>query len=217
LKELDNPKQPKTYEKMVLKALKNIEMRGGVPINSIYTYVKSRFLVKDQYRKHINAKVTELLESGEIVETKTKNYKLAKNLKKRKVVTKTKQTPVKKQKTEKKEKGKKVEEEEEDAFDFGGNDEEEEEEEVVEKEKKTKSGFIWQYYDKGWNNYDFDASETVDDVYEQWKKNPGDFDVRSVHSGQFNYMVDFRQMNQQNIDIDNHTVRKIRRQKIGEK
>jgi len=43
------------------------------------------------------------------------------------------------------------------------------------------------------------------------KKNPGDFDVRSVRSGQFHYMVDFRQMTQTNVDHDNHTTRKIKR------
>jgi len=49
------------------------------------------------------------------------------------------------------------------------------------------------------------------------KKNPGDFDVRSVHSGQYNYMVDFRQMTQMNVDLDAHTVRKIRRIQFGSK
>jgi len=87
-----------------------------------------------------------------------------------------------------------------------------EEEEVEEKEKNSKSGYIWQYFDGGWCNYDFNASEAVDQVYDQWKKNPGDFDVRSVRSGQYHYMVDFRQMTQTNVDHENHTTRKIRRQ-----
>jgi hypothetical protein len=47
--------------------------------------------------------------------------------------------------------------------------------------------------------------------YQDYLKNPGHSDVRAVHSGQWNYMVDFRQMQQQNIQHENHTRRKIRR------
>eukprot|EP01080_Neovahlkampfia_damariscottae_P004795 gene4795-8381_t len=39
--------------------------------------------------------------------------------------------------------------------------------------------YIWQYEDNGFNNYDVEASEVVEEVYQQWLKNPGDFDVRS--------------------------------------
>lgn len=77
--------------------------------------------------------------------------------------------------------------------------------------KNTESAVRWQYYDNGWYDYDPDASEIVEQQYQSWLKNPGDFDVRSVHSGHFHYMVDFRQMKQQNIEHENHTIRDVRR------
>eukprot|EP01080_Neovahlkampfia_damariscottae_P001621 gene1621-12746_t len=83
--------------------------------------------------------------------------------------------------------------------------------EIEEETFKTKSGYIWQYKDGSFQNYDLEASETVEEVYQQWLKNPGDFDVRSVQSGQFGYMVDFRKLEQMNIVHENHTIRQIRR------
>ena len=49
--------------------------------------------------------------------------------------------------------------------------------------------YIWQYEDVTFQNYDIEASNVVEEVYQQWLKNPGDFDVRSVKSGGFHYMV----------------------------
>lgn len=82
-------------------------------------------------------------------------------------------------------------------------------EEIEISEKKT--GPRWEYFDNGYHPYDSSASGMVEQVYQQWLINPGDFDVRSVKSGHFSYMVDFRQMTQMNIEHENHTVRKIRR------
>jgi len=58
------------------------------------------------------------------------------------------------------------------------------------------------------------ASDVVEATYQEYLKNPGITDVRAIKSGQWNYMVDFRQMQQQNIQHENHTVRKIRRKQI---
>jgi hypothetical protein len=76
--------------------------------------------------------------------------------------------------------------------------------------------YIWQYEDGDFRNYDVGASNEVEIVYQQWLKNPGDFDVRSVKSGSFHYMVDFRKMTQMNVDHENHTMRNIRRVKTNE-
>jgi hypothetical protein len=76
--------------------------------------------------------------------------------------------------------------------------------------------YIWQYEDGGFCNYDLAASNEVEIVYQQWLKNPGDFDVRSVKSGAFHYMVDFRKMTQMNVDHENHTMRNIRRVKTNQ-
>jgi len=74
-----------------------------------------------------------------------------------------------------------------------------------------KGDFIWQYEDKGWKNYDVEASNTVEEVYQGYLANRGDTDVRAVHSGSWEYQVDFMAMKQTNIQHDNHTVRNIRR------
>jgi len=54
--------------------------------------------------------------------------------------------------------------------------------------------WVWQYIenDKLYYNYEPTASETVEEVYQQYLVAPGATDVRSVKSGQWNYMVDFR-------------------------
>jgi hypothetical protein len=39
-------------------------------------------------------------------------------------------------------------------------------------------------------------------------------DVRSVQSGQWSYLVDFRQMTQQNVQHEAHTTRAIRRYQV---
>jgi len=165
LDELDKPRQPKTYEKMIKKAILNVNARGGTTQNQITTYIKSRFLVKpDVYKKHTSTKIKELVENGDIIKTKKGTYKLKKELsKKRKLNTIVEKTS-KKQKLDKKDSKKETKE----SFVFEENVDEEEE--VEEKEKNSKSGYIWQYFDGGWCNYDFNASEAVDQVYDQWKK-----------------------------------------------
>jgi len=140
---------------------------------------------------------------GELRVNKLKNTNLAKVAKaKRKVVLKQKQVQKKTQKVQ----NLRDDYDDDDnvvTFDF----------DIIEEQEKfkTKSGYIWQYLDGSFQNYDLDASETVEEVYQQWVKNPGDFDVRSVKSGDFSYMVDFRKMTQMNIIHDNHTIRQIRR------
>lgn len=75
-----------------------------------------------------------------------------------------------------------------------------------------RSGACWEYEENGsFRPYDSQASDVVEQVYQQWVKNPRDFDVRSVSSGQFSYMVDFRKMTQMNTVHENHTIRNIRR------
>jgi hypothetical protein len=93
-----------------------------------------------------------------------------------------------------------------------------------EKRKSEKSSgddntlvWFWQYYHDGWCNYHPEASEVVEATYQEYLRNPGITDVRSVESGEWNYMVDFRQMTQQNVRHEAHTVRRIRRVQIPKK
>jgi len=71
--------------------------------------------------------------------------------------------------------------------------------------------YIWQYQHGGWYNYDQSASDVVEREYQDYLKNPGKCDVRSVHSGHWNYMVNFLDMTQMNIQHHAHTTRSIRR------
>jgi len=72
-------------------------------------------------------------------------------------------------------------------------------------------GTHWQYYDNGWKNYDKDAAKVVEEAYQEYVKDPGQFDVRAIKSGHWMYQVDFANMKQTNIQHEAHTIRNIRR------
>jgi hypothetical protein len=72
----------------------------------------------------------------------------------------------------------------------------------------------WQYRDDtkgGWCDYDPPASADVEAHFAEYSRNPGRWDIRSVDSGNFKYLVDFRQMRQTNIIHKDHTERPVRR------
>ena len=76
----------------------------------------------------------------------------------------------------------------------------------------------WQYFDKdknmnpeGWYDYDTEASDIVEDHWQQYIQNRAMNDVRSVKSGEWEYMVDFMNWKQTNVQHQNHKVRNIRR------
>lgn len=70
----------------------------------------------------------------------------------------------------------------------------------------------WQFKtDTGaWANYSPAASKEVEKAYASWRVNPH-VDVRAVHSGAWQYMVDFNLNRQQNIQHPEHKTRDIRR------
>lgn len=70
---------------------------------------------------------------------------------------------------------------------------------------------FWQYEHNGWKNYDGKASDVVEGVYQSYLVNRGGTDVRAVKSGEWEYLVDFQQMKQTNIQHEAHTIRNIRR------
>jgi len=77
---------------------------------------------------------------------------------------------------------------------------------------ESKYSHFWQYEEsKSWKNYDVAASDTVEEVYQNYLSNKGDTDVRAVHSGSWEYQVDFMAMRQTNIQHQSHTSRNIRR------
>lgn len=91
-----------------------------------------------------------------------------------------------------------------------------------EQKYKKRHPAIWQFYDinnfnaklkrsDGWYDYDAEASDLVDDEWQRYIINRGMNDVRSVKSGQWEYLVDFVNWKQTNILHQNHTVRQIRR------
>jgi len=86
---------------------------------------------------------------------------------------------------------------------------------TIARPKGLKSDYLWQFFDGVWKNYEGEASDVVEDVYQKYLANRGDTDVRAVKSGQWEYMVDFMAMKQTNIQHENHTVRNIRRVKVA--
>lgn len=70
----------------------------------------------------------------------------------------------------------------------------------------------WQYMgdNNKWADYHPDASKVVEKAYSEWLVHPY-VDVRAVHSGDWDYMVDFNTMQQQNIKHPSHKMRKIQR------
>ncbi|PRP82465.1 hypothetical protein PROFUN_09712 [Planoprotostelium fungivorum] len=79
--------------------------------------------------------------------------------------------------------------------------------------KGLKHDHMWQFETRnyGWVDYQPDASDTVEDVYQDYLSNRGHTDVRAVRSGRWEYLVDFLAMKQTNIHHDSHTIRNIRR------
>jgi len=69
----------------------------------------------------------------------------------------------------------------------------------------------WQYFDGGWKKYDRAANDLVEAAYQDYVKDPTNFDVRAVKSGHWQYQVDFVNNKQTNIQHEAHTVRNIRR------
>jgi hypothetical protein len=70
----------------------------------------------------------------------------------------------------------------------------------------------WQFkMDSGaWADYAPAANKEVEKAYASWLVNPH-VDVRSVHSGDWHYMIDFNLNQQQNIQHAAHKIRDIRR------
>eukprot|EP01084_Bolivina_argentea_P089382 161289_1 len=73
----------------------------------------------------------------------------------------------------------------------------------------------WQYQNDAGNfqDYDVEASGAVEMAYASWVID-SHIDVRSVASGDWEYMVDFNLVQQQNVKHSAHKVRKIRRQTL---
>jgi len=52
---------------MIIKAIEKVDTRGGTSHNSITTFIKSRYLVKDNsYKKYITSKLKEMVEDGRL-------------------------------------------------------------------------------------------------------------------------------------------------------
>jgi len=85
---------------------------------------------------------------------------------------------------------------------------------VPTKSSSSASGeYKWQYEEGSslFKNYDPKASDIVEEHYQEYLATPSNWDVRSVHSGEWRYQVDFPNMIQTNIQHENHRVRAIRR------
>lgn len=90
---------------------------------------------------------------------------------------------------------------------------------IEEKEEKEVNLVpAWQYKgnDGLYHNFEQTASDQLEAAYQAFLTDPTQVDVRSVKSRKWNYMVDFREFTQTNIDHENHAIRDVRRWKIPE-
>ena len=84
----------------------------------------------------------------------------------------------------------------------------------INNQQSQRIGAKWEYFDNGWHPYDQEASDLVEQAYQEYIANPGMYDVRAVKSGTWHYQVDFPNNKQTNIEHQNHTQRDIRRVSI---
>jgi len=75
----------------------------------------------------------------------------------------------------------------------------------------------WEYETQnlGWQAYDDDASDAIEDEYRVFRHDSSRDDVHTVKSGQFHYFVHFPSMEQTNIDHDAQRHRAIRRTELA--
>jgi WWE domain/linker histone H1 and H5 family len=190
-----NAKLP-PYKRMIKLAIAAEPNRKGASLIRIYKYIEQHWRLGPNKRTFIKNAIRRQMETGDIVQNgaryraKTKPIRRAKRAAKRNpVVAIAKSNSTRKPKTAPKKK-------------------------AVPGTSVSQLVWFWQYYDNGWMNYHPDASTIVEAVYQDYLRNPGCTDVRSVTSGDWNYLVDFKLMQQQNIQHENHTIRKIRRAQI---
>lgn len=194
------------YKRMIRLAIQSETNRNGASLIHIYKHIESNWKVGTNKRTFIKRAIQRQMESGDILQ-KGARYKLkAKQMRisKRKRKVRQSQVPIKVkrsatagvQPTVSSRKSKNVPKK------------------GIPVTSASKLVWFWQFYDNGWANYHPDASAMVEGVYQDYLRHPNMTDVRSVTSGQWCYLVDFRQMTQQNIQHENHTIRRVRRVQI---
>jgi len=241
-------KSKPTYEKMILKALKNLGGRVSSGI-AIAKYIEANYPVSDTFKRYLRVALRKGVDNGDLIQIRN-SYKLGTVTKevetKRKSRTSTRSTENKKRTSKTPEKispakpkGRKTKNSSSSTPSPSSSPKKKV---IAPKEKKStkrskvteisspssvesidnpkkphglKSDFLWQYFDGKWKNYDVEASNTVEEVYQSYLTNRGGTDVRAVKSGQWEYQVDFMAMKQTNLQHENHTTRNIRRVKTN--
>lgn len=195
------------YKRMIGLAIKSETNRNGASLIHIYKYIENNWQVGSNKRTFIKKAIQRQMESGDITQ-KGARYKL-KTKPARRVARRERkvQKPISANKAGR-------------TSSAIGNPKASGRKSKAVPKKATSAApisklvWFWQFYDNGWTNYHPDASAVVEGVYQDYLRHPNMTDVRSVKSGDWNYLVDFRLLQQQNIQHENHTVRKIRRVQI---
>jgi len=225
------PKKP-TYLAMVKKAITETQENGrkGAADIVIIRYIHANYPVYGNFKPHVRLALSRAVATGLLKQHK-RHFRIAEKTKKkktgkRKTSKKTGNAKKEKTKKEKTKKSPKKQKTKEPSPRKSKTATRPAKEKPAPRGKKSSRGstssasaetaelvWVWQFMenDKCFYNYESDASDVVESVYQDYLKNPGNTDVRSVKSGQWHYMVDFREMTQQNIQHENHTKRRIRR------
>jgi len=196
-----------SFKRYLRKALKRLEE------NNVLVRVRASYKLKSSKRKSPARKRSQSPKRKEkkVVEKEDGGKKKEKGKRKKKEDPKVEKPKRKKKSDKEEEKPKKREKKAEVKKKRGGDSSPAKVGESLVSVADSKYDHFWQYEDGIWKDYDVEASDTVEEVYQNYLSNRGDNDVRAVHSGQWEYQVDFMALKQTNIQHPNHTVRNIRR------
>jgi len=225
-KQKEKPKDqrdPKPYLSMIKQAIKECDPNGTSDI-SIVRYIDTNYAVQGNFKSRIRAALARAVE-GKVLNQRKRTYCIAK---KKKKAIKKQTTP---KKTDAKGKNKKQRTDQKKKTDTSTrkkkrsiqkkdtSSRKQKSKKSHKKSEESDSGelvWVWQYLENDgyYYNYHVTASNLVESVYQDYLSNPRRVDVNAVQSGEWKYMVDFKNMTQQNIQHEKHTTRNIRRHQI---
>lgn len=202
-----------TYYKMICQAIEDdgAHISKGTSRQAIVKYILSRYPIANEafFKRYIRVALKKSTEQGLLTRPRLHSYALPK--KTQKSSTSNRKTTVKKSVERKILKTKVARPQKSSRVDNSTDDS------LPIVEEGVPTIWFWQYYHNGWRNYYPEPSRLVEETYQLYLKEAQTgriIDVRAVKSGDWSYMIDFRQMTQTNIEHYSNTVRKIRRVQI---
>lgn len=230
-----------SYIRMISEALNELHPKRGVGYKAVANYIEFKYPVKDKFSRYVKQSLRSGLQSGLFQIAPIAKYRLSvKGRKllqcplqksKKKTTTKTPKSNVKKpkmpssndsEKTKMKSRSKspskekkkpKIQDKKKSPSEKKTKKKSDSSQNSDTVKEKSKYDYIWQYRENNgtWGDYDLKPSDVLEEVYQAYLENREGTDVRTVKSGQWEYEVDFKSMQQTNMQHPSRTVRPIRR------